>query len=433
MAVASHPVETFARKHNRTLRGWLNKKFGVKLTPEDISDVIAETYSDAWAHPKTASLGAAATRGWIYDAARKRALNKLREKHGRDGKRPSDLSYDDLVEDGGFDLVAQDRAALELLNDEHRAENEGRVRAALQKLPAAERDAITYHNYEALPLTHVGELLGVSKSEAHRIHKRGLERLKQLLSFSASDDCTKARSLLKSPVQLSFELLGWREAHLEGCFNCQVFTQRRVHVLLPALPVAGAPGPLAHLLDKLAYIFSPGKELPAEAVNAAANSSSGAAAGTASSGSATVGAASAAKVTVVASAAAIAATSAVVAAALATDDKPAREPAARSAAVAQAPPANPSPTAAPARTPQANKTTKTDKTKRRTKRRQRTRSKTQTTTVVAASTPAPTPAPAPPPAPTPAPAPAPAPVAPAGTPVPAPSDSSSDFTQEFSP
>jgi RNA polymerase sigma factor (sigma-70 family) len=57
----------------------------------------------------------------------------------------------------------------------------------IARLPEADKLVITLHYYEELTLGEIGEVLGVSKSEAARIHAAAIVRLRSRLEHRQDD------------------------------------------------------------------------------------------------------------------------------------------------------------------------------------------------------------------------------------------------------
>jgi RNA polymerase sigma factor (sigma-70 family) len=263
----AHPIEHFARRHHRALARWLTRNYGRRLTEEDISDVLSETYKAALETDETSGFDRERMSAWAYHVARFRAIAVIRERHGRSSRehgepdRPARavvLSLDSIMAGDGAAAFAA------------RPEEVRRVTEALRKLPHDQREALQHVHIDGLTIRAAAELLGTSKSTFDRLHQRAIQRLKELCSAAQSADCGHARALLGSKSALAPELLGWRDAHVEGCFACQVAAGRRVHLTLPALPVVGVavPGALTRALDRVGSLLTGNGDLPGEAVAA---------------------------------------------------------------------------------------------------------------------------------------------------------------------
>src|SRR5699024_8244485 len=125
------------------------------------------------------------------------------------------------------------------LSQQARAQEARRVTEALLRLPTDQREALQYVHIDGLTTREAAELLGTSKSTFNRLYQRALGRLPSLCAAEHDAACGQARALLAVKTALADELVGWRDAHIEGCFSCQVAAGRRMQILLPSLPVLG--------------------------------------------------------------------------------------------------------------------------------------------------------------------------------------------------
>ncbi|RKQ90490.1 RNA polymerase sigma factor (sigma-70 family) [Solirubrobacter pauli] len=293
----AHPIEQFVRDQHRTLERWLTKLFGRKLAPEEISDVLGDTYRAALETDETAAFDAERMRAWAYQVARFRAIGVIRSRNGRSTTETGRRSFVSLDQIDGPDYRSQNtRVDLEhavvatpggeaaasalssesayaeianALSDDARAQEARRVTEAMLRLPEDQREALQYVHIDGLTVRAAAELLGTSKSSFDRLYRRALSRLQALCAAEQDADCAQARALMQSKTALAAELIGWRDAHIEGCFSCQVAAGRRVKLLIPALPViVYRPGWLARATDRLTQLLSRGDTLPTEAVAA---------------------------------------------------------------------------------------------------------------------------------------------------------------------
>src|SRR4051812_32744890 len=130
----AHPIEQFARTHHRTLERWLQRRFGTKLSDEDISDVLAETYRAALETIETRDFEAERMSAWAYQVARFRAIAVLRSREGRAGaaERPQ-------VTPLRFGVELSD-TPVDPEGDAMREEEALRVTDALRRLPDDQRE-----------------------------------------------------------------------------------------------------------------------------------------------------------------------------------------------------------------------------------------------------------------------------------------------------
>jgi RNA polymerase sigma-70 factor (ECF subfamily) len=111
------------------------------------------------------------------------ALNTLR-RHLRKTMRAREVPLEQPADEGSSAELGEPVAA----HDPVVAERRRRLRAALAKLPEAQRVAIELHWLEGLPFPEVAEIVGASTSAIKVRAHRGYERLRQLL---AEEDVTK--------------------------------------------------------------------------------------------------------------------------------------------------------------------------------------------------------------------------------------------------
>lgn|GEM_PF-4074502 len=239
-----HPIDAFMRTRHHALSRWLTARFGRKLSAEDIGDVLSETYRAALETEQTRDFADGQLGAWLYQVARFRAIDLLRRREYGDGGAPP--RYVSLEPPDG-ELEPADPgpgpydAFVDGLAERLRAEEARLVDTALRRLPAAQRETLQHVHIDGLSTRAAAELLGVSKSQFHRTYQRALERLRSLCAAEQSPDCGRARRLSAADATLDPALLGWRDAHVEGCFSCQVAVGRRAAVLLPALPLIATP------------------------------------------------------------------------------------------------------------------------------------------------------------------------------------------------
>jgi RNA polymerase sigma factor (sigma-70 family) len=93
-------------------------------------------------------------------------------------------SLDDMITRGSFTMPAR---------DEH-VERRLDLMAAIRMLPRRQREAITLHSLECLPLAEVAEILGISESSAKTHVCRARRRLQEMLT-AASPGVAAARAM----------------------------------------------------------------------------------------------------------------------------------------------------------------------------------------------------------------------------------------------
>lgn len=291
MAIAkdgSTAVERFARSQHGALTRWLGRRFGAKLTPEDVADVIGQAYEDAVSG--AAHLPDDELRPWMYRVARNRAISSIRRNEGEGTVRRTVVSLSELeVEPGsGPALLATDDQARQdaVGSEEVRRDEVARVHRALEQLGRAERDVLRLCAIDGVSIRGAAELTGLSKKQVERTRTRALERFTALVGAPEGPACATARALLRPGHLVEPTLATWRDAHLAGCLGCQVQGHaaygKRLQSLAPLLPVAGPVLGKLHLAWARIAGRLPGVgDLPPEAAAAGVGSAGGASVGAA--------------------------------------------------------------------------------------------------------------------------------------------------------
>jgi RNA polymerase sigma factor (sigma-70 family) len=283
----STAVERFARSEHGALSRWLGRRFGAKLTAEDIADVVGHAYEEALAG--AAHLPDAELRPWMYRVARNRAIDAIRRAKGEGAVKRSVTSLDELEVEAGSTpavLATDDLARQEaVVSEVTRREEADRVQRALGQLGRTEREVLRLCAIDGVSIRGAVELTGLSKKQVERTRTRAMERFAALLGAPEGPACASARALLRPGHLVEPTLAKWRDAHLAGCLGCQVQGHaaygRRLQSLAPLLPVAvPVLGRLQAACMRVAGRLPGVGELPPEA----------AAAGVASAGGASVGA-----------------------------------------------------------------------------------------------------------------------------------------------
>jgi RNA polymerase sigma factor for flagellar operon FliA len=87
-------------------------------------------------------------------------------------------------QDDSFDLAQSSTESHEERIDNNRLAH--KLRAALEALPAKERELVTKHYWEGKNLLEAGAELGISKSWASRLHAQAVERLRAVIDGEAA-------------------------------------------------------------------------------------------------------------------------------------------------------------------------------------------------------------------------------------------------------
>lgn len=115
---------------------------------------------------------------WVLTIARRLSIDALR----RRGRGLERLTADGALPEPVADEAADGAAALdpEALM--------GELRAALETLPAAQREAVALHKLDGLPMAEVALRLGIKEGAARVRAHRGYEALRRLLGGRAEDE-----------------------------------------------------------------------------------------------------------------------------------------------------------------------------------------------------------------------------------------------------
>jgi RNA polymerase sigma factor (sigma-70 family) len=264
-------IEQFARAHEHDVKRTLRRLYGAKLSGEDISDVLQDTYvaaSRAIADEK-GPRDLPALRMWFYGAVRHKAIDAIRGVEGRRYTRERAVSYDALTEQGAAPEPPSEPEhdeSLERVDAPVRAQDVALLRDAFRRLPKQQRQLlrVTDMDEDSRSLRDAAALLGRSKSEVARQRTRALQQLTALVSRERGPDCARARAM--TPATAVGESLAWRDVHFADCLRCQVSYGRRVQVLLPFLPLA-MPGRITRFAGNVSSAFGRG-DVPAEAAAA---------------------------------------------------------------------------------------------------------------------------------------------------------------------
>jgi RNA polymerase sigma-70 factor, ECF subfamily len=151
----------FMRRHEAPLRRYL----AVSLTPDDVDDIVQDTFVSAWRNAH-GYRGGTSARGWLYTIARHAIAHRVRRKAGE----PASLeSLEALAERAGWGHTADASAGR---RDDDVRDAQDLLARALRRLPADERDVIVlreldgYSGEETARMLHL--TLPAMKSRLHR-------------------------------------------------------------------------------------------------------------------------------------------------------------------------------------------------------------------------------------------------------------------------
>jgi RNA polymerase sigma-70 factor (ECF subfamily) len=179
-------------RHQSKLLAFLTNRFDARLRARiDPGDIVQETHLEALRRlDDFLERRPMSFRIWLCKTAFER-LRMLRRKHLRAGRR-STAREEELPEESSKALSQRLTSAgsspSRHLNNAERAE---RVREALARLPALDREILLMRNYEEMAYVEIAALLDIDPAAARQRHGRALSRLSRLLTdagFGGSSD-----------------------------------------------------------------------------------------------------------------------------------------------------------------------------------------------------------------------------------------------------
>lgn len=165
-----------AELYDRHGRAMFSLAFRILRDQRDAEEVVQDVFAQAWRQAARYDTSRGVVVAWLLMMVRSRAIDRLRARRGR----PT--------------LQEDHPAALRQLSDEATpvdvallsAEQIGRVRAALEALPAAQRTAIELAFYEGLTHSEVAEQLEQPLGTVKTRIRMGLLRLRAALGGGAA-------------------------------------------------------------------------------------------------------------------------------------------------------------------------------------------------------------------------------------------------------
>jgi RNA polymerase sigma-70 factor, ECF subfamily len=140
----------------------------------DAEDVLQEVFTQVWRQAGRYDTSRGTVAGWLVMLTRSRALDRLRRERGAAA---ADVDW------ASIDIVDPDAAVdLRLVT----AERAGRLRAALEALPEAQRTPLELGYYEGLSQSAIAARLGVPLGTIKTRMRQALLRLRDALAETAS-------------------------------------------------------------------------------------------------------------------------------------------------------------------------------------------------------------------------------------------------------
>lgn len=174
--MADGQASGLAELYDRHGRAMFSLAFRILRDQQDAEEVVQDVFAQAWRQAARYDTSRGVVVAWLLMMVRSRAIDRLRARRGR----PT--------------LQEDHPATLRQLSDEAppvdlallSAEQVGRVRAALEALPAAQRTAIELAFYEGLTHSEVAEQLEQPLGTVKTRIRMGLLRLRAALGGGAA-------------------------------------------------------------------------------------------------------------------------------------------------------------------------------------------------------------------------------------------------------
>jgi len=167
-ALETDPANFFRRLYPSLYR-WVAKALGAAHA--DVEDLVQETLLQAWVGRATFR-GEAAPLSWVVAIARNKVRDRLRRREATGLREALDRLEDRPIPDA---LAASDEAR-------------GRVRRALEAMPAEQARLLRWRYLEGLPVRSMAERLGESEKAAESRLHRAREAFRERLSREENDD-----------------------------------------------------------------------------------------------------------------------------------------------------------------------------------------------------------------------------------------------------
>jgi RNA polymerase sigma-70 factor, ECF subfamily len=149
--------------------------------PDDIEDVVEETFWQAWRQASRFDPSRGAVQTWLLTIARSRALDRVRSLRRR---REESLEGDD------GQIVIQEAAASDPGLDAEASERRRIVVAALSGLPAEQREALELGYYGGLSQTEIAERTGQPLGTVKTRMRLAMQKLRSQLQILRSEGAT---------------------------------------------------------------------------------------------------------------------------------------------------------------------------------------------------------------------------------------------------
>jgi len=146
--------------------------------PDDIEDVVEETFWQAWRQASRFDPARGAVQTWLLTIARSRALDRVRALRRR---RESPLEGDD------GEVVVHQVAASDPGLDAEASERRRIVTAALSELPAEQREALELGYYSGLSQSEIAERTGQPLGTVKTRMRLAMQKLRSQLQILSTE------------------------------------------------------------------------------------------------------------------------------------------------------------------------------------------------------------------------------------------------------
>lgn len=135
-----------------------------------VEDVMQDAFLSLWRNSAQFDTGRGSVRSWVLTVVHNRSIDALRRARVRDSR---DARDPDIAER----IAGPDRTETEVI----RRDEAGRVRAAIDRLPAEQRHAIELAYFDGLTHREIAELLELPPGTVKGRIRLGLQKLRELL------------------------------------------------------------------------------------------------------------------------------------------------------------------------------------------------------------------------------------------------------------
>ena len=135
------------------------------MAPEDAEEVVSDVFLAAWNQSSNLKVGH--MKGWLGAVARNKAKNKLRQ-----------IGQTIPLEESVLDIPSLDDPTVDI----ERAEEQQRVRQALDSLPSEDREVFIRHYYYAQSIKDISVSMALNESTIKTKLRKGRMKLKEILT-----------------------------------------------------------------------------------------------------------------------------------------------------------------------------------------------------------------------------------------------------------